>query len=138
MGALWCQAGGAAPKTEGADAAQSSQLQVVVLNLPWSVTWQTLKDHFANTGKVVRADVVLDDSGRSRYAPASSVSPHDPRILLSLPNHLTCHSSPSALNTNSTHSTQHESSCSMSEHQFAMRLHQSATCDSRELVSGLT
>mmetsp|Transcript_18173 Transcript_18173/g.34593 ORF Transcript_18173/g.34593 Transcript_18173/m.34593 type:complete len:208 (+) Transcript_18173:159-782(+) len=45
----------------------SSQLQVVVLNLPWSATGQTLTDHFANTGNIIRADVVMDgDSGRSR------------------------------------------------------------------------
>mmetsp|Transcript_6831 Transcript_6831/g.9265 ORF Transcript_6831/g.9265 Transcript_6831/m.9265 type:complete len:207 (+) Transcript_6831:256-876(+) len=45
---------------------ESSGLQVVVLNLPWSVTWQSLKDHFQEIGNVVRADVVFDDNGRSR------------------------------------------------------------------------
>ena len=38
-----------------------------MLNLPWSVTWQTLKDSFASLGSVSRADVVLDDTGRSRW-----------------------------------------------------------------------
>lgn len=54
---------------EGAEApveGKSSGLQVVVLNLPWSITWQSLKDHFQAAGKVVRADIVMDENNRSR------------------------------------------------------------------------
>lgn len=43
-------------------------LQVVVHNLPWSITWQELKDIFSHTPGVVRADVIIDATGRSRYA----------------------------------------------------------------------
>lgn len=44
-------------------------LQVVVHNLPWSCTWQNLKDAFAaNTQNIERADVIIDGSGRSRWA----------------------------------------------------------------------
>ncbi|KAK9917072.1 hypothetical protein WJX75_000585 [Coccomyxa subellipsoidea] len=45
----------------------SSGVQVVVHNLPWSCTWQNLKDAFAaNTQNIERADVIIDGSGRSR------------------------------------------------------------------------
>mmetsp|Transcript_2319 Transcript_2319/g.2588 ORF Transcript_2319/g.2588 Transcript_2319/m.2588 type:complete len:207 (-) Transcript_2319:324-944(-) len=55
------------PAADGQVPAEPSGLQVVVLNLPWSVSWQTLKDHFQGAGKVVRADVVTDvETGRSR------------------------------------------------------------------------
>ncbi len=49
-------------------------LQVVVHNLPWSCTWQNLKDAFAaNTQNIERADVIIDSSGRSRCASFSSL-----------------------------------------------------------------
>lgn len=38
----------------------------MALNLPWHASWQALKIFFASAGSVVRADVVLDDVGRSR------------------------------------------------------------------------
>lgn len=41
--------------------------QVVVHNLPWSITWQELKDIFSHTPGVVRADVIIDANGRSRW-----------------------------------------------------------------------
>lgn len=44
---------------------QSSGLQVVVHNLPWTCTWQQLKDCFREW-KVERADIVEDQYGRSR------------------------------------------------------------------------
>jgi RNA recognition motif-containing protein len=44
----------------------SSGYQVVVHNLPWSITWQELKDIFSHTPGVVRADVIIDSTGRSR------------------------------------------------------------------------
>lgn len=44
---------------------ESSGLQVVVHNLPWSTTWQQLKDLFKDW-KVERADVVYDTWGKSR------------------------------------------------------------------------
>ena len=40
--------------------------QIVVQNLPWTITWQELKDTFRQSGNVLRADVMLDDQGRSK------------------------------------------------------------------------
>lgn len=40
--------------------------RVVVLNLPWRTSWQALKQYFATAGVVERADVALDESGKSR------------------------------------------------------------------------
>ena len=37
-----------------------------VSNLPWECTWQDLKDHFASAGNVVYADVMSDETGRSK------------------------------------------------------------------------
>lgn len=40
-------------------------------NLPWGCTWQNLKDAFAaSTQNIERADVIIDSSGRSRWASA--------------------------------------------------------------------
>jgi len=39
--------------------------QVYVGNLPWDVTWQTLKDHFRSAGSIAHADVAMTE-GRSR------------------------------------------------------------------------
>jgi len=36
-----------------------------VKNIPWSVTWQQLKDTFKNYGNVLRAEVPQDSMGRS-------------------------------------------------------------------------
>ena len=44
----------------------SSGLQVVVHNLPWECTWQTLREAFEDIGPIERADVVFDSHGRSR------------------------------------------------------------------------
>lgn len=43
-------------------------LQVVVHNLPWTCSWQQLKDAFVEAGvaNIERADVIIDSSGRSR------------------------------------------------------------------------
>ncbi|KAL6047024.1 putative Single-strand telomeric DNA-binding protein GBP2 [Balamuthia mandrillaris] len=35
-------------------------------NLDWSTSWQDLKDHMRKAGNVVRADVFLDEHGRSK------------------------------------------------------------------------
>eukprot|EP01135_Chromosphaera_perkinsii_P009928 Nk52_evm21s1967 gene=Nk52_evmTU21s1967 len=40
--------------------------QIFVGNLPYSVSWQDLKDLFREAGNVVRADVLLGHDGRSR------------------------------------------------------------------------
>jgi len=37
----------------------------VIKNIPWSVTWQQLKDAFREFGTVLRADVPQDSQGRS-------------------------------------------------------------------------
>lgn len=43
-------------------------MQVVVHNLPWTCSWQQLKDAFLAAGvpQVERADVIIDSAGRSR------------------------------------------------------------------------
>lgn len=44
----------------------SSGLQVVCHNLPWSMTWQVLKDFFKEAGTVHRTDIAYGDDGRSK------------------------------------------------------------------------
>lgn len=44
----------------------SSGVQVVVHNLPWSCTWQSLREAFSSCDGVERADVIVDGAGRSR------------------------------------------------------------------------
>jgi len=46
--------------------ASTANTQVVIQNLPWTITWQELKDTFRQCGSVVRADVILDNKGRSK------------------------------------------------------------------------
>jgi len=36
-----------------------------VKNIPWSVTWQQLKDAFREFGSITRADIPQDRKGRS-------------------------------------------------------------------------
>ncbi|GLC43314.1 hypothetical protein PLESTB_001341400 [Pleodorina starrii] len=55
---------GAAAPAEGTG--ESSGLQIVVQGIPWAYTWRELKDMFAETGNVDRADVVTGYDGRSR------------------------------------------------------------------------
>jgi len=40
--------------------------QVYVGNLPYTTTWQELKDHFRSVGRVVRADTLTGADGRSK------------------------------------------------------------------------
>lgn len=40
--------------------------EVFVANLPFSINWQALKDIFRESGNIIRADVRLDDRGRSK------------------------------------------------------------------------
>jgi len=40
--------------------------QVFVGNLPYTCSWQDLKDKFRSCGNIIRADVLLDLSGRSK------------------------------------------------------------------------
>ena len=42
--------------------------KVIVWNLPYSFTWQDLKDEFRACGTVIRADILIDAEGRSRGA----------------------------------------------------------------------
>jgi RNA recognition motif-containing protein len=39
---------------------------VYVGNLPWQTSWQDLKDHMRKAGTVTRADVFVDETGRSK------------------------------------------------------------------------
>jgi RNA recognition motif-containing protein len=43
-----------------------SGCKLYVNNLPWTVSWQGLKDHFRSAGNVVRADVFTGADGRSK------------------------------------------------------------------------
>ncbi|KAI8464477.1 MAG: putative nucleic acid binding protein [Monoraphidium minutum] len=56
---------GGGGRGDGGEGGEPSGLQVVVHNLPWSCTWQQLKDTFREW-KVERADIVLDAWGKSR------------------------------------------------------------------------
>jgi len=40
--------------------------KLFVSNLPFTCTWKLLKDTFAQVGKVLRADIIMDERGRSR------------------------------------------------------------------------
>jgi hypothetical protein len=51
---------GAAPVSAG------PSNRVYVGNLPWQTSWQDLKDHMRQAGNVVRADVFVDETGRSK------------------------------------------------------------------------
>ncbi|KAH3900475.1 uncharacterized protein SCODWIG_00017 [Saccharomycodes ludwigii] len=44
----------------------SNGFELFVANLPYSINWQALKDMFKECGNVTRADVNLDNQGRSR------------------------------------------------------------------------
>ena len=46
--------------------ARWGEKRVVVLNLSWQTTWRALREVFSSAGKAPRADVALDDAGRSR------------------------------------------------------------------------
>merc|ERR1711959_758996 len=65
--------GGGGARSRGGDPALegkvecSTGLQVVVRNLPWSVTSEMLRNTFEQIGTVTNADVVCyEDSGRSK------------------------------------------------------------------------
>ena len=45
---------------------QITSAQLYIMNLPYSVSWQDLKDLFRNAGNVLRADVNMDFDGRSK------------------------------------------------------------------------
>jgi RNA recognition motif-containing protein len=42
--------------------------KIIVWNLPYSYTWQDLKDEFRACGSIIRADILMDQEGRSRGA----------------------------------------------------------------------
>ncbi|KAL1921535.1 uncharacterized protein VTP21DRAFT_11251 [Calcarisporiella thermophila] len=42
--------------------------QIFVGNLPYSTSWQDLKDYFRSAGRIVRADILLEHTGRSKGA----------------------------------------------------------------------
>jgi len=50
---------------------------VFVRNLPFSTTWQDLKDKFRESGHVVRADVKKDEKGKSRGCGVVEFESHD-------------------------------------------------------------
>eukprot|EP00959_Pyramimonas_sp_CCMP1952_P366421 7674429-Pyramimonas_sp.AAC.1 len=58
--------GGGGGGGRGAAVSGSAGTTLMVQNLPWSVSWQGLKDLFRTAGSVTRADVAMDDSSRSK------------------------------------------------------------------------
>lgn len=48
----------------------SSNNRVYVGNLSYEVTWKELKDHMRQAGRVVKADVATEPSGRSKVTDA--------------------------------------------------------------------
>eukprot|EP00802_Teleaulax_amphioxeia_P019767 Tamp_20013.p2 GENE.Tamp_20013~~Tamp_20013.p2 ORF type:complete len:215 (+),score=45.86 Tamp_20013:378-1022(+) len=54
------------PEEAPVSSAEGEDKRVFVGNLSWQTNWQTLKDHFAQCGEIVRADVFTERSGRSR------------------------------------------------------------------------
>jgi RNA recognition motif-containing protein len=52
--------------TNGAPASAGPTNRVYVGNLPWQTSWQDLKDHMRKAGNVTRADVFIDETGRSK------------------------------------------------------------------------
>lgn len=72
-GTPWTDATGAggAPSLSPAagplgDFGPGNNKRVVVLNLPFSTTWEELKATFASVGSIARAHVAVDETGRSR------------------------------------------------------------------------
>jgi len=52
--------------------------RLYVGNLSYESTWQSLKDHFKNSGNVTRADVQQDNDGRSKgYGFVEFTNPHE-------------------------------------------------------------
>ena len=60
------QQSGGGPGANGYAGAGGGEKRVVVLNLSWQTTWRALREVFSSAGKISRADVALDDAGRSR------------------------------------------------------------------------
>lgn len=46
--------------------ARAPMFEVFIINLPYAMTWQSLKDLFREAGDVIRADIELDRNGYSR------------------------------------------------------------------------
>jgi RNA recognition motif-containing protein len=55
--------GGGAARHVGGD---REHKKLFVSNLPFSCSWKLLKDTFSQVGKVLRADIIMDERGRSR------------------------------------------------------------------------
>lgn len=58
--------GGGASRYSASSTSGSSGAKVFVRNLPFSVKWQDLKDKFRDAGRIVRADVMTGEDGRSK------------------------------------------------------------------------
>jgi RNA recognition motif-containing protein len=54
------------PKPNESWSGTARQRMVFVNQIPFSVAWQDLKDYFRSVGEVTRADIALEDSGRSK------------------------------------------------------------------------
>jgi Y-box-binding protein 1 len=54
------------PNPLGGDFGPGGGKRIVVLNLPWQASWQALKEFFSTVGNIARADIAIDDTGRSR------------------------------------------------------------------------
>jgi len=60
------QHGSKSPRQERSTGGQQTGSRVYVGNLKFEVSWQDLKDHMKQAGRVLRADVMTDASGRSK------------------------------------------------------------------------
>jgi len=58
--------GAAAAAAARPSGARTLSRQVFVGNLPYSTTWQELKDHFRQCGKILRADTLVGPDGRPK------------------------------------------------------------------------
>merc|ERR1719271_312950 len=61
-----CLCGLCATLFGGGGGGGASGRQIVVHGIPYSMRWQDLKDLFKQCGNVLRADIVTDETGRSK------------------------------------------------------------------------
>jgi len=55
----------------------TAKTRVFVRNLPFSLKWQDLKDRFRDAGRILRADVKMDDQNRSKGCGTVTFETHD-------------------------------------------------------------
>jgi len=58
--------GGSSSSSSSSDSKISVSRQIFIGNLPFSTSWQDIKDHFRSCGHILRADVLMTPDGKSR------------------------------------------------------------------------